>query len=93
MVFGRNSFLPHFAFQLACLTVSPLVAKNITLAGIKSLTVNDHEPATWLDLATNFYLTPEHVTTAANRAEACAPRLGELNPYAIHTLASFSSPY
>jgi len=57
------------------------IAKNITLAGIKSLTVNDHEKATWLDLSTNFYLKSEHVKNGSNRAEACAPRLGELNPY------------
>lgn len=34
-----------------------------------------------LDLATNFFLTEEHVAKSVNRAEACAPRLGELNPY------------
>lgn len=64
------------------LTPFSSLAKNITLAGIKSLTVNDHLSATMLDLATNFFLTQEHVSQSINRAEACAPRLGELNPYA-----------
>lgn len=66
-----------------------VLAKNITLAGIKSLTVNDHEKATWLDLSTNFYLKSEHVKNGSNRAEACAPRLGELNPYARHAILAF----
>lgn len=66
-----------------------VLAKNITLAGIKSLTVNDHEKATWLDLSTNFYLKSEHVKNGSNRAEACAPRLGELNPYARYPMPPF----
>ncbi|PRP83916.1 ubiquitin-like modifier activating enzyme 6 [Planoprotostelium fungivorum] len=55
------------------------IAKNIALAGVKSLTLHDQESTSWLDLSTNFYLTSDDI--GRNRAEACFPKIHELNPY------------
>lgn len=57
------------------------IAKDIVLAGIKSLTVQDAKVATTEDLGTQFFLREEDVKEKKNRAEASAGRLSELNPY------------
>ncbi|KAH3830157.1 hypothetical protein DPMN_103395 [Dreissena polymorpha] len=57
------------------------IAKNIVLAGVKSVTVQDPLAATLLDLGTQFFLREGDVQGTINRAEACTPRLTELNPY------------
>ncbi|KAL5005528.1 hypothetical protein ScPMuIL_018984 [Solemya velum] len=65
------------------------IAKNITLAGIKSLTIQDGKTANVSDLGTQFFLREEDVTKEANRAEASCKHLSELNPYVtINVLAS-----
>ncbi|XP_066272091.1 ubiquitin-like modifier-activating enzyme 6 [Branchiostoma lanceolatum] len=66
------------------------VAKNIVLAGIKSLTVHDTKTATVADLGTQFFLREEDVKEGKNRAEASVGRLAELNPYV--TVKASSSP-
>ncbi|KAF2838946.1 ubiquitin-activating enzyme E1 [Patellaria atrata CBS 101060] len=55
------------------------IAKNIALAGVKSLTLYDPKPATISDLSSQFFLHPEDVGKA--RAEVTVPRVSELNPY------------
>ena len=55
------------------------IAKNIALAGVKSLTLFDPEPAELSNLSSQFFLHPEDV--GKPRAEVTAPRLGELNAY------------
>ena len=35
------------------------IAKNVILAGVKSVTLHDTEKATYKDLSSNFYLTEE----------------------------------
>ncbi|XP_041365685.1 ubiquitin-like modifier-activating enzyme 6 isoform X1 [Gigantopelta aegis] len=63
------------------------IAKNIVLAGVKSLTIQDRNTATVTDLGTQFFLRESDVTSKKNRAESSAGRLAELNPYvSIHTL-------
>jgi len=57
------------------------IAKNVSLAGVKSLTLHDPHAATWSDLGGNFYLTEEDVRKGARRDEACRGRLAELNQY------------
>lgn len=57
------------------------VAKNVILAGVKSVAVYDPSPATFGDLAANFYLTEEHVRNGTPRAAACIADLTSLNPY------------
>ncbi|EME78245.1 uncharacterized protein MYCFIDRAFT_144098 [Pseudocercospora fijiensis CIRAD86] len=55
------------------------IAKNIALAGVKSLTLWDPKPARIQDLSSQFFLHPEDV--GKPRAEVTAPRVSELNPY------------
>lgn len=55
------------------------IAKNIALAGVKSLTVYDPAPALISDLSSQFFLYPEDV--GKPRAIVTAPRVAELNAY------------
>lgn len=55
------------------------IAKNIALAGVKSLTLFDPKPAEIQDLSSQFFLHPEDVGQA--RAKVTVPRVSELNPY------------
>lgn len=55
------------------------IAKNIALAGVKSLTLYDPKPAQIQDLSAQFFLHPEDV--GKPRAEVTVPRVSELNPY------------
>jgi len=55
------------------------IAKNIALAGVKSLTLFDPKPAAIQDLSSQFFLHPEDV--GKPRADVTAPRVSELNPY------------
>lgn len=55
------------------------IAKNIALAGVKSLTVYDPAPAAIADLSSQFFLHPEDV--GKPRAAVTAPRIAELNAY------------
>lgn len=51
------------------LAVPPSAAKNVVLAGVKSLTLHDRAEVALRDLGAQFYLTPADV--GRNRAEAC----------------------
>lgn len=55
------------------------IAKNIALAGVKSLTLFDPHPAEIADLSSQFFLRPEDV--GQPRAQVTAPRVAELNSY------------
>lgn len=55
------------------------IAKNIALAGVKSLTLFDPKPARIEDLSSQFFLQPADV--GKPRADLTAPRVAELNPY------------
>ena len=55
------------------------VAKNIALAGVKSLTLYDPAPVQLADLSSQFFLTPADV--GKPRDEVTAPRVAELNQY------------
>ena len=55
------------------------IAKNIALAGVKSLTLYDPKPAALADLSSQFFLRPEDV--GKPRASVTVPRVSELNPY------------
>jgi len=57
------------------------IAKNLILAGLKSVTLFDPMPAMTADLAAQFYLTPDHVAAGTPRAAASLPLLESLNPY------------
>lgn len=57
------------------------IAKNIILAGVKSVAIYDPTPATFADLSSNFYLVEADVVSGRSRAEACIEQLSSLNPY------------
>ncbi|MCO5610579.1 hypothetical protein L7F22_064818 [Adiantum nelumboides] len=57
------------------------IAKNICLAGVKSVTIYDPAPVEVGDLGTQFFLRPGDVGPKTSRAQATAPRLAELNTY------------
>lgn len=63
-----------------------LPAKNIALAGVKSVNVWDPSPVQVADLGTQFFLRPEDLKAGPDgkpltRAQATVPRLAELNSY------------
>ncbi|KAK5624896.1 hypothetical protein RRF57_000612 [Xylaria bambusicola] len=55
------------------------IAKNIALAGVKSLTLYDPTPTAISDLSSQFFLHPEDV--GKPRDAVTAPRVAELNAY------------
>ncbi|KAJ3723293.1 ubiquitin activating enzyme [Lentinula raphanica] len=55
------------------------IAKDIVLAGVKSVTVYDPEPVKIEDLSSQFFLREEDI--GKPRAEVTVPRLAELNAY------------
>ncbi|KAK3761216.1 hypothetical protein RRG08_022616 [Elysia crispata] len=57
------------------------IAKNVVLAGIKSVTIQDPKVSSIHDRGTQFFLREKDVQSGKNRAEATAPHLIELNPY------------
>ncbi|KAB8627246.1 hypothetical protein FH972_026079 [Carpinus fangiana] len=68
------------------------IAKNIALAGVKSLTLYDPRPAAIADLSSQFFLQPADV--GKPRADVTAPRVSELNPYTpvgVHPSDSLTS--
>lgn len=56
----------------------PAAAKNVILAGVKSVTLLDTANVELRDLSAQFYL--DEADVGANRAQACYSRLQELNP-------------
>ena len=55
------------------------IAKNIVLAGVKSVTVYDAHAASHDDLATQFFLREQDI--GRNRAQCAQSHLAELNTY------------
>src|SRR2546423_1570601 len=62
------------------------IAKNLVLAGVGSLTILDHELVTEDDLASQFFISQEHI--GQNRAQAALPQIVKLNP----RVALFADP-
>ncbi|CCL99448.1 uncharacterized protein FIBRA_01466 [Fibroporia radiculosa] len=55
------------------------IAKNVALAGVKSVTIYDPDPVQVQDLSSQFFLRPEDI--GKPRADVAAMRLAELNAY------------
>lgn len=55
------------------------IAKNVVLGGVKSVTIQDTENASWYDLSSQFFLREADI--GKNRASSCVARLAELNSY------------
>eukprot|EP01102_Stenamoeba_stenopodia_P009142 TRINITY_DN2682_c0_g1_i3.p1 TRINITY_DN2682_c0_g1~~TRINITY_DN2682_c0_g1_i3.p1 ORF type:complete len:1013 (-),score=251.98 TRINITY_DN2682_c0_g1_i3:98-3136(-) len=64
------------------------IAKNIALAGVKSLTLHDTVEASLTDLATQFFLSEADI--GKNRATVSEATIAQLNPYV--KVASFTTP-
>lgn len=61
------------------------IAKNVVLAGVKSVTLYDPKPVELANLSTQFFLRPEDI--GKPRARCSRDRLAALNPYVpIHVL-------
>ena len=56
------------------------IAKNLILAGPRSVSLDDPETTQMNDLGANFYLEEQHVGKTS-RADAGLAKLQELNPY------------
>jgi ubiquitin-activating enzyme E1 len=66
-------------------------AKNLALAGPKSIVIYDPTIVQWGDLSSNFYLKESDVGTTS-RAEASIGKLQELNPYvAVRAVPTLSN--
>ena len=57
------------------------IAKNVALAGVKSITIFDPTPVSISDLSTQFFLRPQDASAGTRRDHATQPRLAELNTY------------
>lgn len=57
------------------------IAKNVALAGVGQLVIQDTRSATYEDLSTNFFLTEKDVQEKRNRADAVLKQVAELNSY------------
>jgi len=55
------------------------IAKNVVLAGVKSVTIHDTQPVTYDDLSTQFFLHENDL--GKNRAQCTQTHLAELNTY------------
>ncbi|KAK7929426.1 hypothetical protein WMY93_005821 [Mugilogobius chulae] len=66
------------------------IAKNIVLAGVKTVTLHDTKQCETRDLGSNFFIRKEDVSCQKKRVEAVCPRVAELNPY-VHVDMSSSS--
>ena len=67
------------------------IAKNVILAGVKTVGLLDNEPVVLQDLGSHFYLQEKDI--GAPRAKACCARLAELNQYVdVHSLPAGAKP-
>jgi ubiquitin-activating enzyme E1 len=57
------------------------VAKNLSLAGPRSVTLYDNQPCSWMDMSAQFYVTEADVRAKMGRARASFAGLSQLNPY------------
>ncbi|KAE8895698.1 Ubiquitin-like modifier-activating enzyme 1 [Phytophthora fragariae] len=81
-VMGREAQLRMGASNVLIVGLNGLgveIAKNVILAGVKSVTLHDDAPATKLDLVSQFYLSEADI--GKPRAAVSVKKLAELNPY------------
>ncbi|KAJ6831066.1 ubiquitin-activating enzyme E1 1-like [Iris pallida] len=79
-VYGRETMRKLFASNVLVSGLNGLgveIAKNLVLAGVKSVTLHDEGTVELWDLSSNFYFLEEDV--GKNRAIACVQKLQELN--------------
>ncbi|KAK1602226.1 hypothetical protein QYE76_037530 [Lolium multiflorum] len=79
-VYGRETMKRLFASNVLVSGLQGLgveIAKNLVLAGVKSVTLHDDGNVELWDLSSNFFLSESDV--GQNRAQACVQKLQELN--------------
>ncbi|KAJ6827939.1 ubiquitin-activating enzyme E1 1-like [Iris pallida] len=79
-VYGRETMRKLFASKVLVSGLDGLgveIAKNLVLAGVKSVTLHDEGTVELWDLSSNFYFSEDDV--GKNRALACVQKLQELN--------------
>ncbi|XP_078447049.1 ubiquitin-activating enzyme 1 [Wolffia australiana] len=79
-VYGRETMRRLFAANVLISGINGLgaeIAKNLVLAGVKSVTLHDEESVELWDLSSNFFLSEDDV--GKNRALSCVQKLQELN--------------
>ncbi|KAG2559580.1 hypothetical protein PVAP13_8KG176700 [Panicum virgatum] len=79
-VYGRETMKRLFGSNVLVSGLQGLgaeIAKNLVLAGVKSVTLHDDGKVDLWDLSSNFFLSEKDV--GQNRAQACVPKLQELN--------------
>uniref|UniRef100_A0A0E0R346 THIF-type NAD/FAD binding fold domain-containing protein n=1 Tax=Oryza rufipogon TaxID=4529 RepID=A0A0E0R346_ORYRU len=79
-VYGRETMKRLFASNVLVSGLNGLgaeIAKNLVLAGVKSVTLHDDDNVELWDLSSNFFLTEKDV--GQNRAQTCVQKLQELN--------------
>ncbi|KAG0452443.1 hypothetical protein HPP92_025107 [Vanilla planifolia] len=79
-VYGRETMRRLFASNVLVSGLNGLgaeIAKNLVLAGVKSMTLHDEEDVHIWDLSSNFFLSEDDI--GKNRAFACVQKLQELN--------------
>ncbi|KAM1051387.1 hypothetical protein TB2_032498 [Malus domestica] len=79
-VYGRETMRRLFASNILVSGMQGLgaeIAKNLVLAGVKSVTLHDDGVVELWDLSSNFFFSEEDV--GKNRALACVQKLQELN--------------
>ncbi|THD22750.1 hypothetical protein D915_006676 [Fasciola hepatica] len=70
------------------------IAKNITLAGVRSVSLYDPKPITWAGLSTHFYADPDRV--GMPRAQVSRGKLAARNSHVVVRMlpsASFPEPF
>ncbi|VAH41777.1 unnamed protein product [Triticum turgidum subsp. durum] len=79
-VYGRETMRRLFASDVLVSGLNGLgaeIAKNLALAGVKSVTIHDVKNVEMWDLSGNFFLSEDDI--GKNRAAACVAKLQELN--------------
>ncbi|KAL5197977.1 hypothetical protein ABZP36_001489 [Zizania latifolia] len=79
-VYGRETMRRLFASDVLVSGLNGLgaeIAKNLALAGVKSVTLHDVKNVEMWDLSANFFLSEKDI--GKNRATACVAKLQELN--------------
>ncbi|WOK96678.1 ubiquitin-activating enzyme E1 2-like isoform X1 [Canna indica] len=90
-VYGRETMRRLFASNVLVSGLQGLgaeIAKNLVLAGVKSITLHDEGNVELWDLSGNFFLSEEDI--GKNRALACVAKLQELNNAVIVSTLSGS---
>lgn len=77
--------------QLGLTGIGIETAKNLILAGPKSVAIFDPTPLVPKDLEYNFYINHEHIQSGLTRAQATIHKLAELNGYVNTTEAPFKN--